>query len=323
MNSLLFKLRFTTAVHFGEPDSALSLESSRETFCADTLFSALCHTALAMRGDEGAAQLCGWAKCGALRLSDAMLFCGDALYLPKPMARATRAAELPEADRKAMKKLQWIPVAALDAFAQSLAGGAPFEPRRYALQPGSAIERARARISEGEDAQPYAVGAFVFSEGCGLYLITQCEGAQQAAALRELLDALGAGGIGGKVSSGFGRFVVERQLDLDAADDPQALWLARALRADTGRYLLLTASLPRDEELDAVLDGADFALIRRGGFVGSDRYADSARKKKTQYFLAAGSLLPRRFEGDLYEVGPGGAHPVYRYGRPILLGVTL
>ena len=51
--------------------------------------------------------------------------------------------------------------------------------------------------------------------------------------------------------------------------------------------------------------------------------ADSARKKKTQYFLAAGSLLPRRFEGDLYEVGPGGAHPVYRYGRPILLGVTL
>ncbi|HIV87735.1 MAG TPA: type III-A CRISPR-associated RAMP protein Csm4 [Candidatus Pygmaiobacter gallistercoris] len=323
MNFLLFKLRFSTAVHFGESDTALSLASSRETFCADTLFSALCHTALSMQGPDGLAQLCSWVKRGGLRLSDGMIFCGDTLCLPKPMARAQSAAELPAADRKAMKRLQWIPVFAFDGFAQSLAGGALFEPRRYAMQPGSMVEFSHVRLEEGENPDLYSVGTFVFAEDCGLYLIARCGDPQQAGVLRMLLDALGVSGIGGKVSSGYGRFSVIEQIDLDTAQDPQAVWLARALRADTGRYLLLTASLPRDEELDAVLDGANFALIRRGGFVGSDHYADSARKKKTQYFLAAGSLLPRRFEGDLYEVGPGGAHPVYRYGRPILLGVTL
>ena len=53
MSCLLFKLQFETPVHFGPPDSALSLYASEETFCAATLFSALCHTALSLPGPEG------------------------------------------------------------------------------------------------------------------------------------------------------------------------------------------------------------------------------------------------------------------------------
>lgn len=48
MSYLLFKLAFDAPVHFGPSDSALSLYTSEEFFRADTLFSALCHTA----GDE-------------------------------------------------------------------------------------------------------------------------------------------------------------------------------------------------------------------------------------------------------------------------------
>ena len=45
MNYFLFKLSFHTPCHFGSSDSALSLYTSEDHFCADTLFSALCHTA--------------------------------------------------------------------------------------------------------------------------------------------------------------------------------------------------------------------------------------------------------------------------------------
>ena len=39
MNYFLYKLKFTTAVHFGSSDSALGLLASEDHFCADTLFS--------------------------------------------------------------------------------------------------------------------------------------------------------------------------------------------------------------------------------------------------------------------------------------------
>lgn len=323
MNSLLFKLHFTTAVHFGLPDSALSLTSSQETFCADTLFSALCHTALSLWGTKGVEELCAWAKEGSLLLSDAMPWREDTLYLPKPMARAQSTVELPAEDRKAMKKLQWLPVEAFDGFARSLAGGPAFEPRRHSARFGTPVEMTRARVCEGEDAVPYAVGTFHFEENCGLYLLAQCENERQSDMLVALLKALGLSGIGGKISSGYGRFVLEDPVRLEQPHDRQTEWLCKALQGEHSHYLLVSASLPQDGELDRTLAGASFALIRRGGFVQSNTYAAQARKKRTQYFLASGSVLSCRFCGDLYEVGSGGSHPVYRYGRPVLLGVDL
>ena len=102
MRSFLYKLQFTTPVHFGPSDSALSLYSSGATFCADTLFSALCHTALALQGPAGLEALCRWVQAGELLLSDGMPWHRDIFYLPKPMIQSQTSAELPAADRKAM-----------------------------------------------------------------------------------------------------------------------------------------------------------------------------------------------------------------------------
>ena len=71
MNCCLYQLRFNTAVHFGGSDSALSLYSSEANFRADTLFSALCHTALQVSGPDGVEKLIGLVRQGALLLSDA------------------------------------------------------------------------------------------------------------------------------------------------------------------------------------------------------------------------------------------------------------
>ena len=62
---------------------------------------------------------------------------------------------------------------------------------------------------------------------------------------------------------------------------------------------------------------------RRGGFIQSETYAAEPQKKDTQYFLAAGSVLKRKFSGGLFNVGESGKHPVYRYSAPVLLGVSL
>ena len=66
MNYFLFKLRFETAVHFGPSDAALSLAASEEHVRADTLFSALCQTALCLYGPEGVEELCGQVQEGKL-----------------------------------------------------------------------------------------------------------------------------------------------------------------------------------------------------------------------------------------------------------------
>ena len=323
MNYFLAKLKFETAVHFGVSDSALSLYTSDDHFRADTLFSALCHTALNRDGAAGLDRLIGLAKEGQLRLSDSMPWRGDDLYLPKPVIAAESSREVPSDLRKAVKKLAWLPARSMAAFSESLHGGEPYRPEADAGSFGRVTERTFAAVPEEGDAVPYQVGLYQFRENCGLYVLLETESRADGEWVLDLIGLLGLTGIGGKTSAGFGTFSVQQPVRLNDAADEQGGWLYAALMRTEGAQLLLTSSLPRDEELDAVLDGATFQLVRRGGFVASDTYAETAQKKKTQVFLAAGAVLPRRFEGDLYEVGCGGGHPVWRYAKPILLGVSL
>ena len=39
------------------------------------------------------------------------------------------------------------------------------------------------------------------------------------------------------------------------------------------------------------------------------------------YVFAAGSCFKNEFEGDIYDVTNGGSHPVYRYAKPLFMGV--
>ena len=109
MNYFLLKLAFDTAVHFGGSDSAVGSQSSALTLRADTIFSALCHTALEVYGEPALEELLVSADADALRISDAMPWRGDTFYLPKPIAASTSPAELSTVERKAVKKLAWIP----------------------------------------------------------------------------------------------------------------------------------------------------------------------------------------------------------------------
>lgn len=325
MDYCLFKLRFDGAVHFGQSDSALSLYTSADHFYADTFFSALCHTAGTLYGEAGIERLCAQARAGELLLSDSMPWRerngNDIYYLPKPCATSAHKQEIPAHLRKAVKKLAWIPVQDMGAFEASIQGEKLYMPDEEAF--GVMETRTLAAVNDGEDTMPYQVGAYRFFPSCGLYVIASCASKAQQAEIAQLIAALGLSGIGGKISSGFGTFTLDRVIDLKHPVDAQTSWLRDALmQTNPKHHLLLTTSLPRDEELETVLEDAQYQLVRRGGYVQSDTFSHTPQRKRTQVFFAAGAMLGHSFEGALYDVVPSGKHHVYRYSKPITLGVS-
>ena len=321
MDYFLYKLKFDGAVHFGQSESALSLYTTADHFRADTFFSALCHTALSLWGERGAQDLIESAKRGELLLSDSMPWRDDQYYLPKPCAVSDHKADVPAQLRKAIKKLAWIPIADMGAFESSISGDSLYTPGDARF--GISDERTSAAIVEGEDARPYQLGAFRFYPNCGLDTIVGVSSVAQAERIRKLMTALGMSGIGGKISSGYGSFTVVEELPIINSPDAQINWLNQALNCESAKHwLLLTTSLPNDDELDGVLEDAQYQLVRRAGFVQSDTFANSPVRKRTQVFMAAGAMLTRRFNGALYSAADAGAHPVLRYAMPIMLGVA-
>ena len=178
-------------------------------------------------------------------------------------------------------------------------------------------------MTDGANAKPYFVGLYRLHAGCGLYVLCACEGTDQIKLLKDLFTLLGLSGIGGRTSAGYGRFHLDGDpICLNTAEEESTRWMLQALERSTAPYLLLTSSLPAEEEMDAALEGAALQLARRGGFASTE-WMETLIKKQTQYFLTAGSVLQRTYQGKLYDVGIGVPHPVYRYSKPLFMGVTL
>ncbi len=321
MRRSLFKLAFSTPVHFGG-ESPQGLENADMTCRADTLFSALCAAARALGGSEEVERLCALVRDDRLRLSDAMPWQKDRFYLTKPAMTARRPI-LQTGDRKAFKKLQWISLADYPAYLRAMLEGQPFNAHEPPSAFGESILHTKGASgrSADEETTPWSVAAFEFYPENGLWFAAECDTGETAGFLSALTEALGAGGMGGKISGGYGKFSVIKQLDIDAAPTADIKWLSKALQCRRAPlYITLTSALPRDDELDGVLEDAQYQLVRRGGFMAPG--SGGAQKKSTQYFLAAGATLRRPFDGDLYEAGAQDGHPIFRCGRPMLLGVT-
>ena len=305
MADRIVKMSFTGPVHFG----ARRLSDGMYTCDAATLFSALYIEAM----QAGCAdELLRAAKAGDLQLSDAFPYIGEELYIPKPMVGGVRpdAGQTGRADsreRKANKKLKYIPLSALDDF---LAGDFDFIGALERFDLGTSFARTKVNLTRetSEDAEPYHVGAFSFNPDCGIYFVVR--GAFDAA---PLFEQLGYSGIGGKRTSGYGRFTarVEVAEGFRFADDP------------SGRAMLLSSGLPREDELtDELMAGAKYHLSRKGGFVQSATHADTFRKKRDMWAFAPGSVFARGFEGDVFDVNATPeSHPVYRYARAMWMEV--
>lgn len=272
-------------------------------------------------GESGLNRLLELARKGELLLSDAMPWKDKHYYLPKPIYAPDVPPELPGEKRKLLKKCSWIPAVRFEEYCQALKTGTllDMEPVRF----GSSSDVTKAAVPDFSDAMPYHVGLYRFCDDCGLWFLAACFDDRDSDWLSSLISALGLTGIGGKVSAGYGKFSVYDEIYLNEFFDDQTKWLYTALTRNENASMLLTTSLPTEEEMDTALDGASYQLTRRGGFVVSNTYAQTPRKKQTQYFLSAGSVLRNRYCGELFRIGAQGNHPVLRYSKPMFLGVKL
>ena len=308
MRHAICKLSFHTAVHFGSDDGGSSLTGARPTFHADVLFSAL-FRALQARGS--AETLLHAVQSGELSFSDAFPWSGPRFFLPRPVglfARHAHSADEDPSQRKLLKRITYVPADLLEDFLQ---GRADLQMLHSLNRFGRAFEETRVNRRDGDQPLPYQVSGFRFAEDAGLYLIVS--GTEPSMEQFETgMAVLAAEGIGGKISSGWGKFDFEMAQISDR-------W-AKALENDAAPcQMLLSAALPSEEELSAALDDAYYTVLRRGGFAFSEQ--SRPLKKRTTYLLGAGSTFPRRFEGTVLEVGVGMPHPVWRYARAMFMGV--
>ncbi|TLQ11939.1 type III-A CRISPR-associated RAMP protein Csm4 [Lactococcus raffinolactis] len=295
----IIKLYFESPVHFGEK----RLSESKITFSADTLFSALMIEAVGLGKEDEFYQL---ASNNLVKFSDAFPFIDQYYYIPKPMFNLKLEKE-DENLSKAFKKLIYVPIDSLEDY---LSGGLDAYFERESFNLGKLALSEKVQQHDFKDSEPYNVGTFTFKENTGLYVLIE----QTHPLLEELLENLQYSGIGGKRNSGYGKFKFEILEDSDIED---------LFSAKGNRKILLSGALPKDAELEQALKKASYLLERRGGFVQSDTYATNLVKKQDLYVFKNGSTFENSFDGDIYQVGKKGNHPVYKYAKSFFLEVSV
>lgn len=310
MRYKLYRLTFSTAVHFGKG----RLGTCENNFLADRLFSAVCIEAQKSEGNDGIAFFYNAAASGNLLISDSMPYCNRTLYIPKPIVSIERNdSESDSKLKKEFKKLTYIPADSIDMYFKGNLNAQEENMKLSKL--GYYSEKTSAAIFENDDALPYNIGFFKFSPECGLYFVIGYENDSIFNKFDSIIYSLGYTGIGGKVTSGFGKF------ESISEEVPDCL-LRRLENKNCKRFISLSVCMAKNEELKNALDSAEYSVIKRSGFVSSVTYSDTFRKKKELYCFSAGSSFNNRFSGEVFDLSDGGSHPVYRYAKPMFMGVN-
>lgn len=309
MRHVICRLTFQTAVRFGS-DSGGSLTGAGLTFRADVLFSALFRALLYQGKSE---DLLRAVQSGELFLSDAFPWHSDRFFLPRPVgifAKQNHPAAVDPSQRKLLKKIAYIPT---DLLQDYLHGQADLQVLHDLNHFGRHFEETHVNLRDSDQSLPYQLSGFRFAKDTGLYLVISAT--DSALSLFEAgMNTLSAEGIGGKVSSGWGKFAFEM---VPAAEK----WVDTLNDERASCQMLLSTALPSEEEMSAALDGAYYTVVRRGGFAFSEQ--NRPLKKQTSYLLGSGSTFQRRFGGTLLDVGIGMPHPVWRYARAMFMGVEI
>lgn len=307
MRYIMYKMKFPVGVHLG----GNSLDEGMQMFTADTLFSALFLEALKM-GKKYADRLLAGAQNNEITFTDAFPYMGEEYFFPKPLIQGTKNTL--QADVKQKKMISFISISEISNY---LDGSMDVEKAVKKVKDlGKFSIREQVGIHGNEEPEPYHVGIFQFRDGNGLYVIFALATKAAECMVSDLMKALSYVGIGGKRSSGLGKFEIEKK-ELNQ----------EFFAGDSENIMLLTTSLPCFEELKDVLEGSTYQMIKKSGFIQSENYAKEYRKKREMYFFQSGSCFKKRFSGDIYDVSDieyvkkKNGHAVYRYAKPLFVPI--
>ena len=289
MTYKMYIMNFHTA-HFG----AGTLDSSKMTFAADRLFSALAIEAKKMGKMEEFVSL---AVQDEFVLTDAFPY-QSGPFLPKPIGfpkfdQPDLTTDVKEVRRQAKmaKKLQFIPLDKFDSYVK----GTLFEDAEHAQT--NIVTKNQPHV----DGNLFQVSTVRFRDDSSLYVIANES---------DLLNELQYTGIGGKRSSGYGLF------DLTITDIPVAL-KNRLTKVHQGPVMTLTTSLPIEKELEYAMETGSYLLSKSSGFAFSTETNENYRKQDL-YKFASGSTFSETFTGQIVDVRPlDFPHEVLNYSKPL------
>lgn len=331
MSYYLYTLSFDAPVHFGMAEQGGGLEHTSFTLPADALFSAVVAELSQSGEDMILKDFLTKVQQGKLRFSDLLPWQKEqdgtwSFYLPRPIV-AVKAAEQHAASyqktcemataRKKQKKLSYIRASRLREYFKACSSGMSFvEANDF----GQEILRQRVNC-RGEEPLPYFVGSFAFREHAGLYLLLEAQDEEDAEQMAAVLEFIGRTGLGGKRSSGYGKFhLADDMVEMDGGEiygpDDAALYQLLS-HADADWQMMISPVLPAPDDIEGVSQGA-YRLRHVGGFVTT---AALAEKKNSVCLLDSGSCLRKRVPGNMVELGKNEGHPVYRYGYGLYVGL--
>ncbi|MBQ9763067.1 MAG: type III-A CRISPR-associated RAMP protein Csm4 [Phascolarctobacterium sp.] len=336
MKYYLFTLKFLTPVHFGDTGNGGNLERVSMTCSADTFFSALCSEAALVSKNcvetlvekFAGRKICISSLFPFYQAEDEEL----ELYLPKPLYRMNvevadvksfNDMKLAATKMKKLKNTTYVRASELVGLLDAVKNNEEYNYELPVFATKMNSERVNKRMDEP---LPYFVGSYVFSRNAGLYFVLGLENEEDLDEVQELITQLGLSGIGGKRSSGYGKFELgEDYIELDAEfgiyDDDIAL--ANMLENENAQLQMCIAPVkPNVEDVDVIKEGF-YKLLRRSGFIASNNMEDNM-KRESVYMLAEGSCFNKRVAGNLVEFTVQGInHKIYRNGLGMYVGVEL
>lgn len=342
MNYVLYTLEFDTPIHFGCAEDGGKLEQSTLTYRSDSLFSAICCELAAQGNTQGLDRLYKEVTEGKLLFSDLFPYFDELgkdassedqglhLYIPKPVVTIEKDTVQDYDDyseirkqavlRKKQKKLQYIRASKVEDFMKYLKNGLAFENDDDVIS----NEQLLTRVNCTSDVpRPYYVHQVEFAEHAGLYGIIGYDDDDMCDWLLQVLSVLGLSGIGGKRSSGYGKFHFEQDAieldDMGIYEDDGALYrLLTQTEATT--YMCLSVLLPSSDEVSIIKNG-QYSLCRRSGFLTPD--GGAVKKRNEVYMIQAGSCFSEKVRGTICDVGGASSHPVWRYGKGLYAGLIV
>ena len=319
MHYYLYKLNFPYGVHFGADKAGISLEKTSPNCHCDTLYSAICHEILKLHGEDGLKEFYNSTVKGEFLLTDLLPYKGEELMIPKPILYIEATEDIQVNDsvkKKKMKKLKFLPISKLQEFFDGNADSIDFA--HNVMYDKCAPSRSRDDKENGL----YSVGVTKFADDCGLYFIAKLP-EDKKDWFDNIIKSLALSGIGGKRTSGYGKFRIVDDFEItETSGITSEKELAQMLNNGGKHYLSLSAFYPKKEEINKLKNGY-CSFVRRQGFVQSTTYSDTMLKKLPTTMVSAGSCFEDKFEGDVVDVSKDGNHPVYRYGKPIMIGIDV
>lgn len=320
----IYQLVFDGYVRFGNSSGAIGVVSADFIMRSDAFFSAVCTEWLKIFGEDSLSEMISAAANGELLFSDLLPFSGDSFYIHKPVFTRKYenvSNENQGDDKKRYKNARFIEVGSINEY---LKNGKVLSEQE--LDQSFVIEEVvwKNSIDQNHEATPFAVSTYRFIKDSGLYFIAQLDEKWEEQ-LCLVVDSLATTGLGGKRSIGYGKFQLYDDPLTVYETDPPYYSIDRALKRSlqsADHYYLLSSLLPADEDIKTLKE-SHYSLLRRGGFIDSPSYHINALKKNQIAMVASGSVLSKRVTGRMADVSNSGAHPVYRNGFGMYIGVNI